>query len=176
MQYPVCQRLFWRGFRFLSSLYSDPRFAARGFGCTREKPLVPRVTVQWELSPNTLSARGFFSLSNHADGLGVAPYPSPPPPSPGRKGLRDTNLVPRAFPLKNGWGKALGARLARYLFLELSDWYQIFSGAPNDGFLLNSLKTLFKAIQRTFRSIEMHSKRRYKICICSVILGQLESF
>ena len=26
------------------------------------------------------------------------------------------------------------------------------------------------------RSLEMHSKRRYKICICSVILGQLESF
>ena len=23
--YPGCQRLFWRGFRFLSSLYSDPR-------------------------------------------------------------------------------------------------------------------------------------------------------
>ena len=26
------------------------------------------------------------------------------------------------------------------------------------------------------RSLEMHSKRRYKICICSVVLGQLESF
>ena len=25
------------------------------------------------------------------------------------------------------------------------------------------------------RSLEMHSKRRYKICICSVVLGQLES-
>ena len=28
----------------------------------------------------------------------------------------------------------------------------------------------------TFRSVEMHSRRRYKICICSVILGELESF
>ena len=28
----------------------------------------------------------------------------------------------------------------------------------------------------TFRSLEMHSKRRYKICISSVVLGQLESF
>ena len=27
-----------------------------------------------------------------------------------------------------------------------------------------------------FRPLEMHSKRRYKICICSVILGELESF
>ena len=117
----------------------------------------------------------FFFFIKPCGRVRSSPLPLPPP-SPGRKGLRDTNLVPRAFPLKNGWGKALGARLARYLFLELSDWYQIFSGAPNDGFLLNSLKTLFKAIQRTFRSIEMHSKRRYKICICSVILGQLESF
>ena len=30
-RYPGCQRLFQRGFRFLSSLYSDPRFS-RGFG------------------------------------------------------------------------------------------------------------------------------------------------
>ena len=120
---------------------------------------------------------GLCLHSPHHHYSNPAPHPlTPPPPSPGREGLRDTNLVPRAFPLKNGWGKALGARLARYLFLELSDWYQIFSGAPNDGFLRNSLKTLFKAIQRTFRSIEMHSKWRYKICICSVILGQLESF
>ena len=28
----------------------------------------------------------------------------------------------------------------------------------------------------TFRSVEMHSKGRYKICICSVILGKLEAF
>ena len=57
-RYPGFQRLFQRGFRFLSSLYSDPRFS-RGFGLrpkmcrpsantedshhTREKPLVPRV-------------------------------------------------------------------------------------------------------------------------------------
>ena len=27
-----------------------------------------------------------------------------------------------------------------------------------------------------FRSLQMHSKRRHKICICSVILGQPESF
>ena len=28
----------------------------------------------------------------------------------------------------------------------------------------------------TFRSVEMHSKWRYKICTCSVILGELEAF
>ena len=30
-------------------------------------------------------------------------------------------------------------------------------GAPNDGFLLNLLKTFFKAMQRTFIPPEMHS-------------------
>ena len=34
----------------------------------------------------------------------------------------------------------------------------------------------FKVIQSTFRSLEMHSKECYKICICSVILGELKSF
>ena len=32
------------------------------------------------------------------------------------------------------------------------------------------VENTFSAIQGTFRSIEMHSKRRYKFCICSVIL------
>ena len=32
------------------------------------------------------------------------------------------------------------------------------------------------AMHSTFKSVEMHSKRRYKICICSVILGELEAF
>ena len=52
----------------------------------------------------------------------------------------------------------------------------IHTGAPNDGFLQNTLRTLFKAIQSTFRSLEMHALWNYKICICSVILGELESF
>ena len=46
-------------------------------------------------------------------------------------------------------------------------------------FPLSALKTLFRlAVQSSFRSLEMHSdcKRRHKICFCSVILGQLESF
>ena len=43
-------------------------------------------------------------------------------------------------------------------------------GLPNDG----SLKTLFSVrTQSTFRFLEMHSKWRYKICTCSVILGEL---
>ena len=43
---------------------------------------------------------------------------------------------------------------------------------PNNSFLLNTLTTTFKAIQSTFRSLEMHSKQRYKICICSdIVLG-----
>ena len=36
------------------------------------------------------------------------------------------------------------------------------TGATNNGFLLNTLKTLL-AVQSTFSSQEMHSKRRYKI-------------
>ena len=53
------------------------------------------------------------------------------------------------------------------------------TGALNDGFLLNALKKLLRLSRLLqFRSLEMHSKRCYKICICSVILGQLiiESF
>ena len=51
------------------------------------------------------------------------------------------------------------------------------TGAPNDGFLLNTLKTLFGlSIVSTVRSLEMYSKRRYKIFICSIIMWKLESF
>ena len=50
------------------------------------------------------------------------------------------------------------------------------AGAPNHGYLLNALKTLFRLSESTFKSLEMHSKRRYKSCICSVVLGQIESF
>ena len=39
----------------------------------------------------------------------------------------------------------------------------------------NALKTLFQAIQSNFRPLQMYSKRRYKICTCSVILEELES-
>ena len=42
------------------------------------------------------------------------------------------------------------------------------TGAPNDSFLLNTLSRVLK--------LEVHPKRRHKICISSVILGQLESF
>ena len=49
------------------------------------------------------------------------------------------------------------------------------SGAPNDGFLLNELKKLFRLF-RVLLDLKIHSNRRYKIYICSVILGQLESF
>ena len=45
------------------------------------------------------------------------------------------------------------------------------SGAPNDGFLVNTLKTLFRQLR-----VRSDLQRRYKICICSVILGELESF
>ena len=38
------------------------------------------------------------------------------------------------------------------------------------------IENTFSAIQSTFRSLEMHSKRSFKICMCSVILGELESF
>ena len=63
-------------------------------------------------------------------------------------------------------GKLMGVRL------------QELDGVPNDGFLLNTctLKTVFRLFQSTFRSLEMHSKRHFKICICLVIPGELESF
>ena len=38
------------------------------------------------------------------------------------------------------------------------------------------IENTFQAIQSTFSSLEMHSKWCYKICICSVVLRQLESF
>ena len=50
------------------------------------------------------------------------------------------------------------------------------TGVPNDGFLLDTLKTLFRLSTVRFnRPLEMHPKRCYKICTCSVILGELES-
>ena len=42
--------------------------------------------------------------------------------------------------------------------------------------IINTLKTLFRFSRAPFRSLDMYSWRCYKICICSVILGQLESF
>ena len=51
------------------------------------------------------------------------------------------------------------------------------SGAPNDSFLLlQYIENTFQDIQSTIRPLELHSKRRYKICICLVILGELKSF
>ena len=38
------------------------------------------------------------------------------------------------------------------------------------------IENTFQAIQGPFRSLEMHSKRRYKISIFSVILAELQSF
>ena len=38
------------------------------------------------------------------------------------------------------------------------------------------IENTFQAIQSTFRYLEMHSKRCYKTCICSVIRRKLESF
>ena len=50
------------------------------------------------------------------------------------------------------------------------------SRAPKDGFFLNTLKTLFRLSRVLLRAVEIYFKWRYKICICSVILGQPESF
>ena len=51
-------------------------------------------------------------------------------------------------------------------------FHSSWSGAPNDGFLPNTEKTLFEAIQSPFRSLEVRSKRGYKIFNCSVILNK----
>ena len=51
------------------------------------------------------------------------------------------------------------------------------SEALNDGFLLSEyIANTFWAVQSTFRPLEMHSDRRYKISICSAIFRELESF
>ena len=50
------------------------------------------------------------------------------------------------------------------------------SGAPNDGFLQNTLKKRFYAIQSTFRSVEMHFKGRYKIFICTGAFRNYKGF
>ena len=47
-------------------------------------------------------------------------------------------------------------------------------GVSNYGFLLYTTLKLFLDYPEYF-SLEMHPKRQYKICICSVILGELES-
>ena len=44
--------------------------------------------------------------------------------------------------------------------------YTRLTGAPNDGFFLNALKSLFSLFQCTFGYLEMHSNRRCKICFC----------
>ena len=46
----------------------------------------------------------------------------------------------------------------------------INTGAPNDGFLSDPLKRYFRL------SLKLHFRLRYNIFICSVILGELESF
>ena len=49
--------------------------------------------------------------------------------------------------------------------------------ALNDGFLLSEyIANTFWAVQNTFRPLEMHSDRRFKIWICSAIYRELESF
>ena len=50
------------------------------------------------------------------------------------------------------------------------------SGAPNDSFLQNTLKTLFMLSGVLLDLQKMYSKQYYKICIFSVILGELKSF
>ena len=50
-----------------------------------------------------------------------------------------------------------------------------FNRGTQRRFLPKCIENTFQAIQSIFRSLEMHSRRRYKICICSVILGELES-
>ena len=78
---------------------------------------------------------------------------------------------------QRNWGLFLNSPAMKIRLLKkVVSSLQYLSGAPHDDFLLNSLKTLFQAIQSTFRYLEMHSKRHYKICICSVNLGEIESF
>ena len=52
---------------------------------------------------------------------------------------------------------------------------QTIQGHPRR-FLLNTLIAHFRLSKVLLdQCLEMHSKQRYRICICSVILGELES-
>ena len=59
--------------------------------------------------------------------------------------------------------------------LWLGDGEGVYRGTQRR-FPAKYIENTFSAVQSTFRSLEMHSKRSYKICISSVILGELESF
>ena len=52
----------------------------------------------------------------------------------------------------------------------------VFARAPNDGLPLNTLKSLLRLFRVLLDLLEMHPKRHSKVCICSVITGELESF
>ena len=60
--------------------------------------------------------------------------------------------------------------------LKGRDWNISVSRGTQQRFPPKCIENTFSLIQSTFKSLEMHSKRRYKSCICSVVLGQLESF
>ena len=69
--------------------------------------------------------------------------------------------------------KSLPLRVTSRLFPSLKCGSQ---QAPNDGFLLNALKSLLRLFRVLLDLLEMHPKRHSKVCICSVILGEVESF
>ena len=56
------------------------------------------------------------------------------------------------------------------------DWNISRSRGTQPRFPPKCVENTFSLIQSTFKSLEMHSKRRYKSCICSVVLGQPQSF
>ena len=60
--------------------------------------------------------------------------------------------------------------------LKGREWNISLRKGPQRRFPRKCIENTFSLIQSTFKSLEMHSKRRYKSCICSVVLGQLESF
>ena len=66
-------------------------------------------------------------------------------------------------------------RFFKSLFYALtSSFMKLYRGTQRP-FPHQCIDNTFWAIQSTFRCLEMHSKRRYKICICLVILGERES-
>ena len=65
----------------------------------------------------------------------------------------------------------------------MTDWNSMYSDqisnkplAGTQRFPPKCIENTFQAIQSIFRSLEMNSKQHCKICLCSVILGELESF
>ena len=77
-------------------------------------------------------------------------------------------LVPRMHLSQEG---LLFTHIEEQVRSACSDTFSYIRGTQRQ-FPPKYIENFFSAIQNTFRSVEIHSKWRYKICICLVIQGE----